>query len=91
MSPALIIIPKAQENVPSATQFEAAALGRTLVEPALADTPDRVVDAVQAPVLGGARAQADATAWGIAFGSLGAGCLIASFAARLSSLSHRMK
>jgi uncharacterized membrane protein (UPF0136 family) len=33
----------------------------------------------------------DTTAWGIAFGSLGAGCLIASFAARLSSLSRRMK
>jgi hypothetical protein len=42
-------------------------------------------------VLDVAGGKADVTAWGIAFGSLGAGCLMASFAARLSSLSHRLK
>jgi len=42
-------------------------------------------------VLDVAGGKADATAWGFAFGSLGAGCLIASFAARLGSHSHRIK
>jgi predicted MFS family arabinose efflux permease len=42
-------------------------------------------------VLDVAGGKADVTAWGFAFGSLGAGCLIASFAARLSSRSRRMK
>jgi hypothetical protein len=42
-------------------------------------------------VLDVAGGKADASAWGVAFGSLGAGCLIASFAARLRSLSHRVK
>ena len=42
-------------------------------------------------VLDVAGGKAEVTAWGIAFGSLGAGCLIASFAARLNSLSHRVK
>jgi MFS family permease len=42
-------------------------------------------------VLDVAGGKADVTAWGFAFGSLGAGCLIASFAARLSSLPRRVK
>jgi MFS family permease len=42
-------------------------------------------------VLDAAGGKTEVAAWGIAFGSLGAGCLIASFAARLSRFLHRMK
>jgi MFS family permease len=42
-------------------------------------------------VLDVAGGKSDVTAWGTAFGSLGAGCLIVSFAARLSRFSPRVK
>jgi MFS family permease len=42
-------------------------------------------------VLDVAGGKADVTAWGIAFGSLGAGCLIAASAVRLSNCLHRAK
>jgi hypothetical protein len=42
-------------------------------------------------VLDVAGGKADVTAWGTAFGSLGVGCLIVSFAARLNRFSPRVK